>query len=58
MLNTKTVACLGFGKGGQIERVWGTSPGDEMIQGKVLTGSLGDDVPQKLEHFFNFIYEI
>ena len=28
ILNAQTMACAGFDKRGQIERVWGTSPGD------------------------------
>ena len=29
-----------------------------VVRGEVLAGGLEDEVSQKLEHFFNFIYEI
>jgi len=52
------VAYLGFCEGGpksgglgDFRPQWG--PG-----GKAPVGCLGDDVPQKLEHFWNFIYII
>ena len=60
-MTTQTVACAGFGKEGQIERVWGTSLETEVpsvIQGAKPWQGSGGLCPPEAVALLNFMYEI